>query len=74
MIVCPEDTAEKVKKVVKEAGVKIEEVGWVEKGEGAYLIENGQKKPIKPKFRESAYTPLKKVVGEEVLGQNSFNP
>lgn len=65
MIVCPEDTAEKVKKVVKEAGVKIEEVGWVEKGEGAYLIENGQKKPIKPKFRESAYTPLKKVVGEE---------
>ncbi|MCS7143924.1 MAG: AIR synthase-related protein [Archaeoglobaceae archaeon] len=65
MIICPESTAEEVKKAVRSAGVKIEEVGWVEKGEGAFLIENGQKKPIKTRFRESAYTPLKKVVGEE---------
>lgn len=65
MIICPKKTAEKVKKVVENVGVKIEEVGWVEKGEGAYLIENGQRLPIKPKFRESAYTPIKKIVGEE---------
>jgi len=66
MVICPESSAEKVKKAVRTAGVKIEEVGWVEKGEGAYLIEDGQRKQIKPKFRESAYTPLKKVVGEEM--------
>ncbi len=30
------------------------------------MIENGVKKEIKPRFRESAYTPLKKVVGEEM--------
>lgn len=65
MVICPEKTAVNVKKAVKSVGVKIEEVGWVEKGEGAFLVENGQRKPIKPRFRESAYTPLKKVVGEE---------
>ncbi len=65
MVICPEDVAENVKSVVKKAGVRIEEVGWVEKGNGAYIVENGRKKPLKPKFRESAYTPIKKVVGEE---------
>lgn len=66
MIICPEKTAKDVKKAVKSVDVKIREVGWVESGEGAFLIENGEKKQIKPKFRESAYTPLKKVVGEEM--------
>ncbi|MEM2086620.1 MAG: AIR synthase-related protein, partial [Archaeoglobaceae archaeon] len=65
MIICHEKTANDVKKAVRAVGVKIEEVGWVERGEGAFLIENGEKKQIKPRFRESAYTPLKKVVGEE---------
>uniref|UniRef100_A0A7J2TJQ2 AIR synthase n=1 Tax=Archaeoglobus fulgidus TaxID=2234 RepID=A0A7J2TJQ2_ARCFL len=66
MIICPETVAERVKKVVRSAGVKIEEVGWVEKGKGAYLIDGEIRKEMKPKFRESAYTPLKKVVGEEM--------
>lgn len=65
MVVCDADTAEEVKKVVRDAGVRIEEVGWVEKGRGAYLIEDNRKKPIEQRFRESAYTPIKKVVGEE---------
>ncbi len=65
MVVCPEDVAEDVKSVVRKAGIKIEEVGWVEDGKGAYIIEDGTKKPLKPRFRESAYTPIKKVVGEE---------
>jgi hydrogenase expression/formation protein len=30
------------------------------------LILDGEKRPIKPRFRESAYTPIKKVVGEEI--------
>lgn len=65
MVICPPDVAQEVKRVVSAAGVKIEEVGWVEKGKGAYLLEDEKKVPIKPRFRESAYTPLKKVVGEE---------
>ncbi len=65
MVVCPEDVADEVKAVVRRVGIKVEEVGWVEKGEGAFIIEDGKKKPLKPRFRESAYTPIKKVVGEE---------
>ncbi|WP_202320684.1 AIR synthase-related protein [Archaeoglobus neptunius] len=68
MIVCDEETAEDVIKAVKGAGVNIRKVGWVEEsGDGprAYLIEGGERREIKPRFRESAYTPLKKVVGEE---------
>ncbi|WP_457550664.1 AIR synthase-related protein [Archaeoglobus sp.] len=66
MVVCDEETVRDVKKVVRSVGVRIEEVGWVEKGEGAYIVENGVKKPLKPRFRESAYTPIKKVVGEDI--------
>lgn len=71
MIVCDEETAEDVINAVKNAGVKIRKVGWVEdaggegKEAGAFLVEEGKRKEIKPRFRESAYTPLKKVVGEE---------
>ncbi len=65
MIICDEDVSEEVKRVVRSVGVRIEEVGWIESGNGAYIIEDGEKKPLKPKFRESAYTPIKKVVGEE---------
>lgn len=65
MVVCPPDVAEEVKKVIMGSGIRIEEVGWVEKGSGCYKVEDGEKKPLKPRFRESAYTPLKKVVGEK---------
>ena len=64
MVICSEEVADEIIKAVRSVGVKIEEVGWVEKGDGAFVVENNTKKPIKPKFRESAYTPLKKVVGE----------
>ncbi len=66
MIACSEDDADAVKDAIRRTGVGVEEVGWVEEGDGAYLIENGVRKEIKPRFRESAYTPIKKVVGEEM--------
>ncbi len=65
LVICDEEVAEDVKKAVRRVGVKIREVGWVEEGRGAYLMVDGSKREITPRFRESAYTPLKKVVGEE---------
>jgi len=65
MVICDPDTAKLVKNAIKKTGVKVEEVGWVESGRGAFVIEDGKVREIKPRFRESAYTPLKKVVGEE---------
>ncbi|AGK61874.1 Hydrogenase maturation factor [Archaeoglobus sulfaticallidus PM70-1] len=65
MVICPPDVADEVKKAVRKF-VNIHEVGWVEDGEGAFVIDDtAEKRPLKPRFRESAYTPLKKVVGEQ---------
>ena len=60
MIICPEDYAEEIKKVTGAI-----EVGYVEEGEESYLVDGNKKLPLKPMFRESAYTPVKKVVGEK---------
>ncbi|HID42232.1 MAG TPA: hypothetical protein EYP30_00385, partial [Archaeoglobaceae archaeon] len=64
MVICPEEVACDVMKAVRKSGIRIEEVGYVERGKGCYIVEDGERKKLKPRFRESAYTPLKKVVGE----------
>ncbi len=64
LVICPETVAEDVQAVVRSAGVKIEQIGRVEKGRGAEIVVNGERKEFVPKFREAAYTPIKKVVGE----------
>ncbi len=60
MIICPEEYTEEIKKVTGAV-----EVGYVEEGEESYLVDRNKKIPLKPMFRESAYTPVKKVVGEK---------
>ncbi|AIJ05452.1 AIR synthase related protein domain protein [Methanocaldococcus bathoardescens] len=60
MIICPEEYAEDIKKVTGAI-----EVGYVEEGNESYLVDGNKKMPLKPMFRESAYTPVKKVVGEK---------
>nr|QNO57933.1 thiamine-monophosphate kinase [Methanosarcinales archaeon ANME-1 ERB7] len=64
LVICPAEVAEAVKAVVRSAGVRIEEIGSVVKGNGAEIVVDGENKDFVPKFRESAYTPIKKVVGE----------
>jgi hydrogenase expression/formation protein len=65
LIIAPRENAEAIMAAVKSKGVKVEVVGEVMEGSGAYLMENGVERDFTPKFRESAYTPVKKVVGEE---------
>ncbi|WP_048197467.1 AIR synthase-related protein [Methanocaldococcus sp. FS406-22] len=60
MIICPEEYAEDIKKVTGAI-----EVGYVEEGNESYLVDGNNRVPLKPMFRESAYTPVKKVVGEK---------
>ncbi len=66
MIICPEKYAEEIIRVIRSVGVNADIVGWVERGEGAYAVENGDIKRLQPRFRESAYTPIKKLIGEEM--------
>ncbi len=65
LIIAPPELVPAVKDAL--AGViQIDEIGAIEAGTGAEVIHNGQRSSIKPKFRESAYTPVKKVIGEHV--------
>jgi hydrogenase expression/formation protein len=63
LIVAPGNAVKAITKVITGAGVRIEEIGRIEQGSpGAYLVVNGKEQDFTPRFRESAYTPVKKVV------------
>ncbi|MEM2873775.1 MAG: AIR synthase-related protein [Nitrososphaerales archaeon] len=66
MIFAPEDYVKEIMKVVRKAGVRVSKVGFVEKGmpKVALMTSEGEKN-LNLRFRESAYTRIKKVVGEE---------
>ncbi len=64
LLVLPEKYALSVIELFDDVGVRAGVVGRVEEGRGAVLVENGEEKDFTPRFRESAYTPIKKVVGE----------
>jgi hydrogenase expression/formation protein len=66
LIIAPPENAEEIMQAVRSKGVRIDIVGEVKVGSGAYLVENGVERDFTPKFRESAYTPVKKVVGEDM--------
>jgi hydrogenase expression/formation protein len=66
MIFTPEDHVKEVMEEVRKAGVRISKIGWVEDGiPKVALITSEGEKDLSLKFRESAYTRIKKVVGEE---------
>lgn len=64
LVICPPEAAEEVIGAVEGVGVAMRRVGQVEEGSGTELILNGERTDFSPLFRESAYTPVKKVVGE----------
>ena len=63
LIICPEDAVLEVKKVLN-GKIKIDEIGRVEGGEGSEIVIDEEREEFVPKFRESPYTPVKKIVGE----------
>jgi hydrogenase expression/formation protein len=65
LIIASPHMVHEIKQALRDV-IEIDEIGWVEKGKGAELIANGRRLEIKPKFRESAYTPVKMVVGDYV--------
>lgn len=64
LVICPPEMVNDIKDVLKSKNVRMEEIGYVEEGAGVEMVEDGINKKFEPKFRESAYTPIKKVVGE----------
>lgn len=66
MIILPEDHVDEVKKSLSRV-TKIYEVGRVEEGQGVRMISD-EEYELSPLFRESAYTKVKKVVGQREPG------
>jgi hydrogenase expression/formation protein len=64
MLILPQDSAAEVKAALRGVA-KVYEVGRVEVGRGAYLENSEGERELKAKFREAAYTKVKKIVGEE---------
>ncbi len=65
LIIAPPEYADEIISSVRKKGVAIDIVGNVVEGEGAELVVEGKKQDFTPRFRESAYTPIKKLVGEK---------
>jgi len=65
LIIAPLTYADEIMRCIRKQGVAVDIVGRVEEGEGAELIIDGERHDFTPRFRESAYTPIKKLVGEE---------
>lgn len=66
LVIAPPEYADEIIRVVGEAGVRMERIGYVREGEGvARLVKDGVEDAFTPKFREAPYTPLKKVVDRE---------
>ena len=66
LIIAPSEFADQIMDTVRSAGVEIDIIGRVEEGSGAELIVNGEVRDFTPRFRESAYTPIKKIMGEDM--------
>ncbi len=65
LIIAQPEYADEILGCVRKKDVAIEIVGKVVEGEGAELLINGKIHDFTPRFRESAYTPIKKLVGEK---------
>lgn len=66
LVVAPPEAAPEIRRVVESAGVAMKEIGYVEEGKPESVLSvGGEIQDFTPRFRESAYTPVKKVVDED---------
>jgi hydrogenase expression/formation protein len=65
LIIAPEESSFEIAQTIRSTGVRINTIGYVEDGLGAELNVDGKSTDFEPRFRESAYTPIKKVVGQD---------
>jgi hydrogenase expression/formation protein len=67
LVVAPDSAADAICQVVGSAGVAMHRIGYVEEGKPASVLKvDGVEGDFSPRFRESAYTPVKKVVDTDV--------
>jgi hydrogenase expression/formation protein len=67
LIIAPPEMADPIARTIRGAGVAIDQIGIVEEGQGAMLQMDGKVSDFSPRFREAAYTPIKKAVGQDAM-------
>jgi hydrogenase expression/formation protein len=68
LITAPRSAVDGITRIINNSGVTIREIGRIEEGAPAsVLIADGEERDFTPKFREAAYTPVKKVVDTGVI-------
>ncbi len=67
LIIAPQSSAEEIVRVIRSIGVEIDQIGRVEEGQGVELHTKEGITDFEPRFRESAYTPIKKAVDESPI-------
>jgi hydrogenase expression/formation protein len=73
LVVAPQKVADEISRVIRSVGVEIHPVGYVEPGKPeSVLMIDGEEHDFSPRFRESAYTPVKKVVDTDVRDFNEM--
>jgi len=66
LIIAQPDVISKAQALLSDIGVKSSVIGRVEEGRAEpVLLRNGKEEEFNPRFREAAYTPLKKLVEKE---------
>jgi hydrogenase expression/formation protein len=66
LIFCPETVVKQICTLIQKMGIKIEVIGEVNESNEIKMVTNSGEEKLFPRFRESAYTPVKQAVGEEV--------
>ncbi|MDO5852277.1 MAG: AIR synthase-related protein [Methanobacteriaceae archaeon] len=64
MIIVSPKYAEKIIKSIQKVNIKIKPIGKITDTGKTVLIDKNKKEIIKPEFREAAYTPIKKLIGD----------
>lgn len=65
LIIAPEGESRNIARTIEDVGVAIDIIGRVETGDGAELHIGNSVTDFAPRFRESAYTPIKKAIGQD---------
>ncbi|WP_135606780.1 AIR synthase-related protein [Methanococcoides sp. NM1] len=65
LVIAPREYADDIMKTGRDAGVEIDIIGEVVEGSGAEITIDGEVCDFTPRFRESAYTPIKKMIGDK---------
>jgi hydrogenase expression/formation protein len=63
LLILPPESVTEIRSALQGVA-KVYEVGRVEVGRGVYIASDGGERELRAKFREAAYTQVKKVVGE----------